>query len=357
MPWQTPTLAQVRTNVRDQIRAYLPGSDASVPNSVLRVMSDATGALAHLTLQYIDWLALQLLPDSAEHEWLDRHGQIWLINADGTIGRKLATLASGTATFTGALGSLVPQNAQMTGQNGVTYETLAEIQLGSGPTAGPVRALDPGLISNMNSGDSLSLINPPSLVDGNATVTTMDGGTDDETDDELRSRVLERIQHPPMGGDEEDYVNWTLRVPGVTRAWCKGNEMGPGTVTVRFMMDNVRADNDGFPIGGDIQLVRAYLDTVRPVTVKDMFVVAPIPYPVDMRISYLDPQTTSMQNAIEDNLIDIFLVRGAPGQIFYRAWVDEAIAAAGTNAYDLQLDDADPPSNGHLPILGSIIYT
>ena len=99
MPWSTPTLKAVRTQVRDYIAAVLPGADASVPNSVLRVLSDAMGALCHLCLQYIDWLALQLLPDTAETEWLSRHGAIWLVNADGSIGRKLATQAFGTANF------------------------------------------------------------------------------------------------------------------------------------------------------------------------------------------------------------------------------------------------------------------
>ena len=101
MPWQTPSLREVRGLVRDNVRASLPGADASIPNSVLRVLGDAQGGLCHLTLQYIDWLALQLLPDTAETEWLDRHGQIWLVNADGTKGRKQATFASGSATFTG----------------------------------------------------------------------------------------------------------------------------------------------------------------------------------------------------------------------------------------------------------------
>src|SRR5215471_18672447 len=107
MPWSTPTLRDVRALVRDAVNASLPGADATVPNSVLRVLSDNQGALCHLTLQYIDWLALQLLPDTAETEWLDRHGQIWLVNSDGTTGRKVPTLASGTVTFTGTLGAIV----------------------------------------------------------------------------------------------------------------------------------------------------------------------------------------------------------------------------------------------------------
>src|SRR4249920_808518 len=101
MPWSTPTLKLVRSQVRDFIRGSLPGADASVPNSVLRVMSDTQGALCHLNLQYLDWLALQLMPDTAETEWLDRHGDIWLTNADGSTGRKSPTLATGTASFQG----------------------------------------------------------------------------------------------------------------------------------------------------------------------------------------------------------------------------------------------------------------
>ena len=40
MPWSTPTLKEVRSLVRDSIHGSLPGSDATVPNSVLRVLSD-----------------------------------------------------------------------------------------------------------------------------------------------------------------------------------------------------------------------------------------------------------------------------------------------------------------------------
>src|SRR5262249_59815990 len=103
MPWSTPTWRAVRDLVRDAVNASLPGADANVPNSVLRVLSDNQGALCHLTLQYVDWLSLQLLPDTAETEWLDRHGQIWLVNADGSTGRKMATISTGTAQFQGIL--------------------------------------------------------------------------------------------------------------------------------------------------------------------------------------------------------------------------------------------------------------
>ena len=249
MPWSTPTLKEVRGLVRDNVRASLPGADASIPNSVLRVLGDAQGGLCHLTLQYIDWLALQLLPDTAETEWLDRHGDIWLVNADGTKGRKQATFASGVVTFTGQVGAVVPTATELDALVG--YETMADVTIGNGPSAGPVRALDPGIAGNMNNGDTLSVLTPPANVDGTAVVVSMDGGVDQESDDDLRARILHRIQNPPMGGALADYVTWALACPGVTRAWA-APEQGIGTITVRFLMDVLRASDDGWPQPQDI---------------------------------------------------------------------------------------------------------
>src|SRR6516164_7228690 len=121
-PWETPSLEQVREENRDYITARLH-SGAMVPNSALRVLTDANAGLAYLTLLYIDWLSKQLLPDTAETEWLDRHAQIWLQ------GRKAATYAAGTATMTGIAGTIVPAGTQMTGAGGA-YQTTATITVG-----------------------------------------------------------------------------------------------------------------------------------------------------------------------------------------------------------------------------------
>lgn len=362
MPWSTPTLRSVRSTVRDFVHAMMPGSDANVPNSVLRVMADATGALCHMTLQYVDWLAKQLLPDTAETEWLDRHAQIWLANSNGTIGRKLATLAQGTVTFTGQFGTVIPANTQMTVSTFdaglIGYETLAEITVGNGPSPAPARAIDPGSDHNLDAGVLLALAVVPIGADATAAVVEMEGGTDDETDDELRTRVLLRIRQPPMGGDAQDYVQWALAVPGVTRAWCGAHEMGIGTVTVRFMMDDVNADTDGFPAAFDIQVVTAYLDTVRPVTVQDFYVVAPIPHPIDIFVDHLVPDTTTIRAIIRTSLQNMLIDSAAPGQTIFSAWKYYAIMSTpGVELFDLP-NDADEimPSPGHMATLGDIVY-
>lgn len=357
MPWSTPALRDVRGFVRDAIRATLPGSDANVPNSILRVMADAMGGLCHLTLQYIDWLAKQLLPDTAETEWLDRHGAIWLVNSDGTVGRKQATLSIGHVAATGRAGIVIPQYSQLTEAGGLAYETTATSILSAAPVSIPVRALDPGSVGNLLAGSALSWVNPIQGQDPTVLVADMTGGADVETDDELRARILKRIQQPPMGGDASDWEQWALAVPGVTRAWCAPLEQGIGTVTVRFMMDELRADNYGIPLTEDVAAVAAYLDTKRPVAVKDTYVLAPIPFPLQIAIHNLVVDAPATRQSIGEQIQEMLLERAIPGGAIYESWVDAAISnSLGEDHHELQFTTTTMPSPGHIAIVGSIIY-
>jgi uncharacterized phage protein gp47/JayE len=316
--------------------------------------------LAHHTLRFIDWLALQLLPDTAETEWLDRHADIWLVNANTTIGRKMATYAAGTVNFTATFGGYpIPAGTQLVGINGNGYETTEEAVTADSqaPVAVATRALDPGTAGNQVAGTPLS-VSPTISYSSTAEVVEMVGGTNTENDDDLRIRVLERIRQPPMGGDATDYIAWAKAVPGVTRAWCAPLEQGIGTVTVRFMMDDLRPEFQGFPTGADVMTVDAYLDTVRPVAVKEVYTVAPLPQRIDTHIIDLVPDTETIRAAIEDNLQAMLLREGAPGRTIYAAWKYHAIMdTVGVDHFDLLTCEDDPmPTPGHLAVLGDIIY-
>lgn len=353
MPWYTPTLREVRSLVRDHVRSSLPGADASVPNSVLRVMSDAQGALCHLNLQYLDWLALQLMPDTAETEWLDRHGHIWLVNSDGSTGRKLATFASGTVTMTGTQGTVVPAGTQLSGEVG--YETTQQIVVGASATPALVRALDAGIAGNVPFGTVLDVIAAVPGLDGAASVVVMDGGVDAESDDQLRMRVLQRIRNPPMGGAKADYVTWALSVPGVTRAWAEP-EQGIGTITVRFLMDDLRGYDDGWPTASDVQAVHNYINQKRPVTVKDCYVLAPIKQHIYIQVVNLVPNNEEIRNEIIKSVQDMLHELAAPGQTIFNSWVSYAIMnAPGVQSFNLTYcGDWVMASRGHMAVYGYI---
>lgn len=366
MPWTTPTLRQVRTLVRDDIVAAVGGA-SFIANSALRIMADAQSGLAHLVLRYIDWLSNQFLPDSAEKEWLDRHGDIWLTNADSSVGRKTATLSSGTVTMTGTPGTVVAVNTRLELPSaGIGFETTLQITIGVAETSAPVRALDAGIKGNLEVGENLSFVTPIAGVDDSAIVVNLAGGTDDETDEELRARVLFRIQQPPMGGDASDYVAWALAVPGVTRAWSS-TEMGIGTLTVRIMMDDLRASGGGFPTDADIVTVTTYIDTVRPVAIKDRWILSPIPEDINFSVAGLTPESASLRAGIESSVRAMLRVKAAPAHIvngiaqpaqtIYAAWVSDAISnVVGVESFTLVMDDHPMPNKGAIGVLGNIAY-
>ena len=370
MPWPTPTLLQQRINARNYIMASLPGADAMIPNSVLRVLADVNAAESHLNLQYLAYLSLEFLPITATDIWLDRWADMFLINADQSKGRKQATYATGSATATATQpGIVLPFGTNASSGNGITYQSTAQETTDDNATAiVPLIALTPGTVGNLGAGAGLQLTFVPGFFSAAMTVISMSGGTDTETDDELRVRLLDRLSAPPMGGDAEDYVVWTLSVPGVTRAWSAPNEMGIGTVTVRFMCDDLRASTGGFPTQDDINAVQTFLDSVRPaMTVKDFFVEAPIATPINFTVSNLDPNDqdvwaniiTSVQAMLMTKARPAMAVNGVlvPAQTIFAAWVSDAILnAPNVVSFDLTMADAVMPNNGCLATLGSIVH-
>ena len=98
---------------------------------------------------------------------------------------------------------------------------------------------------------------------------------------------------------------------------------GPGTVTVRFMMDDVRAPT-GIPTQADVDIVAAYIDPRRPVT-ADVTVVAPVAHPVAVAISQLQPDTPEIRDAIFASLTQMLLDEASPGTPIYLSQWSTAI--------------------------------
>jgi len=375
MPWQTPTLEQLRSINAANVTALLR-SGPIVPNSILRVMADSNAGLAYLTLLYLNWLALQLMPDTAETEWLDRFGNIWVG------GRKPASYASGTVLLSGVAGTLIPAGTLLTATTAVgvtTFQTTADVTLQPTPTT-PVSviAISSGA-SNVLAGGSINLSVAISGANAIATVSALDDGSPEETDDELRARLLDRIRQPPMGGDAFDYVQWALKVPGVTRAWCSPNEQGPGTIALRFMMDdknngsfyidtNGNGHGGGFPEANDVATVAAALNAVRPVAVKDIFVEAPLPTALSFTVKNLSTSNATVQAAIIASVKAMLFEKASPAysaggvaqpaQTIYQAWISDAILQAeGVEYFDLAMtSDFAMPSNGYMAVLGTITF-
>ena len=362
MAWPIISRRERRQQVRDDIAAHLPGADASVPNSVLAVLSEVQASLTHDNDRHLDWLARMMMPDTAEGEFAERWANIWLPD-----GRKAASYATGQLTVTGSSGAVVPADTELSvtlvDQNGVastaTYVVTTGVTLAGSSGVVSVSASVAGVLGNLDEGATLAFVSALTGIDGTATVTAagLAGGADQESDAALIARYVARIQEPPHGGTAADYVAWALEVAGVTRAWA-AQEMGVGTVTVRVMLDDVRSTAHGIPESGDIAIVAAHLDGLRPVTVAQCYVVAPTAQPLNLTITDLIGDTPEVRANIATELAEMLRARAVPGGIIYASWIVEAISAAtGEDHHDASVANVVPTSAGHIVVPGVITYS
>lgn len=349
MPFTRPTLADLVTRTLSDTTSRL-SVDALLRRADAEVLARVLAGTAHGLYGYIDWLSRQILPDMAESEWLDRHASLWLQN-----GRKPAATASGSINFAGVDGSLIPVGTLLTTANGVQVKTAADVTISAGIGTATAVAVVAGASGNLPAGLSLALVSPVYGVQSTATVSSsgFTGGADIESDDSLRERIISRIQQPPHGGAEHDYIAWALEAPGVTRAWCYPREMGLGTVTVRFMRDG---DVNPIPDAAAVAAVQAYIDVLRPVTAS-VYVVAPIAVPLNFTIS-ATPNTQAVRDAIKAELQDLLLREAEPGATILLSHIREAISiAAGEINYVMSAPAADVThTTGQMAVMGTITW-
>lgn len=96
----------------------------------------------------------------------------------------------------------------------------------------------------------------------------------DETDAELLNRLLSVLRTPPSGGTKADYESWACAVDGVASALCIPVAQGAGTVSVVILADAETTGSE-VPAQALLDAVTAHIDTVRPVTVSAVYVLAP----------------------------------------------------------------------------------
>ncbi|MFN3883279.1 MAG: baseplate J/gp47 family protein [Rhodocyclaceae bacterium] len=353
MAFQRPSLADLVAQVQSDIDIRLPGADSRLRRSALSVLAYVIAGTAHLLYGFIDWCARQILPDTAEAEWLARHASIYDIQ------RRSASFAAGPATLTGIAGCIIPAGTRLLRGDGWIYATQAEANIAVNTVSVAVEAEQAGAAGNAEAGVALNLITPIAGVQSAAVVAAggLTGGANEESDASLLQRLLARIRLPPHGGADFDYEYWAKQVAGVTRVWVYPRALGLGTVTVRFMMDDTYAD--GIPQPADVAAVQAYIDdpTRRPAT-AEVFVVAPIAVPLNFQISGLNPATQAVRDAITASLRDLIRREAAPAGTLLYSHIREAIStAAGEYDHQLVTPAADVPhGTGEICVLGNVEF-
>lgn len=369
MPWQRTTLTELRQLVNRDIDAEIPGTDGLLRFSNLKIIGDVQANMEHLQEGYLDYIANQAVPFTATDEYLEAWAALKRVY------RKPTTEATGTVTFTGEVGTIIPADTPLIRGDGVKYHTVEDCVISSGGE-GAVKARadedEEGLLGargNCDAGVILTLGTSIAGVQSNGVASVFSGGADLESDEAFRDRMLFAFQNPPQGGSEADYMIWASEIPSVSRVWVKRNYFGTGTVVIFIMMDGSRAENNGFPVGqngsateeeryhtaeGDQLLVADHIWSLQPVTAL-VVVVAPERQEIDFTLSnILETSETEIAQALESVLFSL----GEPGGRIpiNRIWSAISSVAGGSDFVVIEPVGDIVCDRGKLPVVGAVNF-
>jgi uncharacterized phage protein gp47/JayE len=263
----TAALEQILTAFKNQF----PDADIA-PGSVVYALATAQAAAVAGLYHHQDYIMRQILPDSAEGQYLDRHAYI-----EGLV-RKPAEPAGGTVTLSGQNGTVVPSGLSMAAADGTLFNSLAGGTIAAGVLAVSTQALKGGVAGNIASGAKLTLQSPPPGIDSAAlSAPAFTGGSDVESDTALRARVLDKRRKPPAGGNANDYRAWALEMTGVADTFVYPLRLGLGSTSVVVLTSG--SGGARIPAQGLLDLVTAHLNDVRPVACPILQVFGPTAKP------------------------------------------------------------------------------
>ncbi len=253
------------------------GAEASAVSD-LSVKLYAVAAQVYGLYAQAEWLSRQCFPQTAQGEWLDRHAALRGVE------RREAGKATGTIRFSvaaaGGTDLAIPARTVCATAGLTRFETTQAATLKAGKTCVdvPARAVEAGAGGNVPTGSIFVMAAPPVGVSGCANPAPFTGGTDVESDEALRKRVLETYRRMPNGANAAFYEQGALSFDQVAACNVMPKQRGLGTVDV------VVATAAGVPGQALLGELQDYFDQRREIAV-DVLVKAPTTVSVNVAAS------------------------------------------------------------------------
>lgn len=197
----------------------------------------------------------------------------------------LSGSAGGTPAWV-AFGARIPVVSEGAGAN-TGLDQDAPLAFESGP---PANVTSPGLVA------------APGIADG----------SDVESQDAKRARMLFRIRNPLAQFNVASITGKALEIGGTTRVFVQEVTPAVGQVTVYFMRDG---DLSPIPSAAEVAAMKTQLLTIKPVemSASDLIVAAPTAVPTDFTFSAISPNTASMKEAVRATLAEFFKLKTSVG--------------------------------------------
>ncbi|MFI3312420.1 MAG: baseplate J/gp47 family protein [Eubacteriales bacterium] len=300
---------------------------------------------------YCDWSVNQSFPQTASDIYLDYHGQLrGLTRKDGEVAAgmiRFTTEADRTQSLT------IPAGTACTTAGLVRFVTTSECVISATATTGDAAAVAEsiGVAGNAAAGTITSMPSPPTGVLSCTNVAAFSGGSDQEVDDDFRTRILDSYARLPNGANAAFYQERALAIDGVAAATVIPRVNGVGTVAVAI------APESGLPSSDLIAQVQADLEEAREIATV-VTVVSPTVVTQNFTVT-LYPKTTSTYSEVSaavTGAMNEFFTGERLGQSILLAEIGNLIYSTGlvTN-YTISVPSADVSMDlDDLPTLGTL---
>lgn len=240
---QTGTSAEeIHARMMDMLPDDIDKTEAGFPWDFTR----PTAMIAAELLQfYLPEVIKLMFPQWSTGQYLD------YLAAMAQTERKPANYATAVLKIIGEPGVTIGQGEvfateSANGVPSIEFATLESVEIGSaGKVEVTVQALTPGVDSNVNPGTIVLMSEPIKGITSVTNPKRASGGTAEESDDELRERILEANAQMDVSyvGNNADYKRWAEEVPGIGTAIVVPEWNGPETVKIVCLDANGEAAN------------------------------------------------------------------------------------------------------------------
>ena len=176
--------------------------------------------------------------------------------------RKPSVVATGTLTFTGNAGTVIPVGTRVRtdATDAIYFVTTAEATIVSGSVNVSASAEVGGTSGNVPSNSITVVLGDlaGALTVTNASAFT--GGVNEETNQALLDRYYDKVRKPATSGNVYQYEQWAKEVAGVGDVKVYPIWNGPGTVKL-VLLDDLKTAPDA----SVITATETYVESVRPI--------------------------------------------------------------------------------------------
>ena len=329
---EIPTTEEINDRIISDIESNIGQSTPLLYKAFNRVLAFALSGVFTILYKFGQWAIKQIFTITQDADSLELKGDQY------DIPRKTSTTSKLTAGLTGDNGTIIPVGQQFRGDfNGLLYSLQSTLEIAVGVASGDMLCLTSGTSGNLINGSTLTILQPISGLDNQATISaTVIEAEDQENIEDYRGRISEREKTPPQGGSLVDYVLWAKEVPGITRAFAWGYRevpvaIDPGYIEVYPISDDDPAGR--IPSSAKLTEVQVYIDDPAraPMQVVEISVPAMTEKVIDIDVTALDPNTAAIRNAFAEN-VEAYLLEREPQQFLDQLDIKNVISRSGIEA-------------------------